>query len=105
VLPEGFFVAVKGDEYIGLSHALSLEKGVSLYQGLTGVKPAYRHLGIGLAMKVRVIAFAQATGHQTIRAENDAKNSPMLAMNEKLGYIRTPDLITFEKQFGSAAQP
>ena len=98
VLPEGFFVAVKGDEYIGLSHVLSLEKGVSLYQGLTGVKPEYRHLGIGLAMKLRVIAYAQATGHKTIRAENDAKNSPMLAMNEKLGYIRRPDLITFEKQ-------
>ena len=98
VLPEGFFVAVKGDEYIGLSHVLSLEKGVSLYQGLTGVKPEYRHLGIGLAMKLRVIAYAQATGHKTIKAENDAKNSPMLAMNEKLGYIRRPDLITFEKQ-------
>ena len=98
VLPEGFFVAVKGDEYIGLSHVLSLEKGVSLYQGLTGVRPPYRHLGIGLAMKLRVIAYAQATGHKTIKAENDAKNSPMLAMNEKLGYIRRPDLITFEKQ-------
>jgi len=96
-LPEGFFVAVKGDEYIGLSHVLSLEKGVSLYQGLTGVKPQYRRQGIGLAMKVRGIAYAQATGHAIIRAENDAKNSPMLAMNERLGYIRKPDLITFEK--------
>jgi len=98
VLPEGFFVAVKGDEYIGLSHVLSLEKGVSLFQGLTGVKPPYRRLGIGLAMKVRIIAYAKATGHKTIRAENDAKNIPMLAMNERLGYIRKPDLITFEKQ-------
>jgi mycothiol synthase len=97
-LPEGFFVAVKGDEYIGLSHVLSLEKGVSLYQGLTGVKPQYRRLGIGLAMKVRAIAYAKTTGHTIIMAENDAKNSPMLAMNERLGYIRKPDLITFEKQ-------
>jgi GNAT superfamily N-acetyltransferase len=99
VLPEGFFVAVKGDEYIGLSHILSLEKGVSLYQGLTGVKPQYRRMGIGLAMKIRGIAYARATGHTTIMAENDAKNSPMLAMNERLGYVRKPDLITFEKQF------
>ncbi len=98
-LPQGFFVAVKGDEYIGLSHVLSLEKGVSLYQGLTGVKPQYRRLGIGLAMKVRNIAYAKATGHGTIMAENDAKNGPMLAMNERLGYVRKPDLITFEKQW------
>lgn len=97
-LPEGFFVAVKGNEYIGLSHLLSHKKGVSLFQGLTGVKPQYRRLGIGLAMKIRGIAYAKATGHTTIMAENDAKNSPMLAMNEKLGYVRKPDLITYEKQ-------
>jgi mycothiol synthase len=97
-LPEAFFVAVKGDEYIGLSHVLSVEKGFSLYQGLTGVKSQYRRMGIGLAMKIRVIAYARATGHSIIRAENDAKNSPMLAMNQRLGYVRKPDLITFEKQ-------
>ncbi len=62
-LPEGFFVAVKGDEYIGLSHVLSSEKGVSLYQGLTGVSPPYRRQGIGLAMKIRGIAYAKASGY------------------------------------------
>lgn len=96
-IPEAFFVAVKGEEYIGLSHLQSMEKGVSLYQYLTGVKPAYRRLGIGLAMKLRCINYARATGHATIKTENDAKNLPMLAMNHKLGYIRKPDLITFEK--------
>lgn len=98
VLPDGFFVAVKGDDYIGLSHVLSSEKGVSLYQGLTGVQPAYRRLGIGMAMKIRAIAYAQVNGYASIQAENDAKNIPMLAMNESLGYVREPDLITFQKQ-------
>jgi mycothiol synthase len=102
VLPEGFFVAVKGDEYIGLSHVLVREKNVSLYQGLTGVKPQYRRLGIGLAMKVRAITYAKLNGYSAILAENDAKNTPMLAMNEKLGYIHKPDLITFEKQWNLA---
>jgi GNAT superfamily N-acetyltransferase len=97
-IPQAFFVAVKGDEYIGLSHVLSMEKGVSLYQGLTGVKPPYRRRGIGLAMKVRGIAYAQASGHARILAENDAKNIPMLAMNARLGYVHKPALITFEKQ-------
>jgi mycothiol synthase len=96
-LPEGFFIAVKEDEYIGLSHVLVRKKGTSLYQGLTGVKPEYRRLGIGMAMKLRAIAYAKATGYSTILAENDAKNIPMLSMNEKLGYVRKPDLITFEK--------
>jgi mycothiol synthase len=100
-LPEGFFVAVSGEEFIGLSHVLSSDKGVSLYQGLTGVKPQYRRQGIGLAMKIRAIAYARATGHTLIMAENDAKNRQMLAMNERLGYVRKPELITFEKQWGS----
>jgi GNAT superfamily N-acetyltransferase len=97
-IPEAFFVAVRGDEYLGLSHLVTIEKGVSLYQGLTGVKPPYRRLGIGLALKVRGIAYARAGGYATIKAENDAKNRPMLAMNEKLGYARKVDVITFEKQ-------
>ena len=97
VLPEGFFIAVKGDEYVGLSHVLSSEKGISLYQGLTGVQPAYRRLGLGLSMKLCAIEFARLNGYLRIRAENDARNLPMLSMNEKLGYVRKPDLITFEK--------
>jgi GNAT superfamily N-acetyltransferase len=97
-LPDGFFVAVKGEEYIGLSHVLESEKGVILYQGLTGVQPQYRRHKIGLAMKIRCIAYARANGYTTIKAENDAKNLPMLAMNERLGYVRKPDVITFEKQ-------
>ena len=95
-IPDGFFVAVKGDEFIGLSHILESEKGVSLYQGLTGVKPEYRRYGIGIAMKVRGIKYAQEHGYTLIMAENDAKNIPMLAMNERLGFVRQPEIITFE---------
>ena len=97
-IPDGFSVAVKQDEYIGLSHVLVSEKGVSLYQGLTGVKPQFRRSGIGLAMKIRGIAYAKAHGYSFILAENDAKNIPMLTMNERLGFVRKPGLITFEMQ-------
>ncbi len=97
-LPDGFFVAVRGEEYIGLSHVQTVEKGVLLYQALTGVKPQYQRLGIGLALKVRAIAYARASGHSRILADNDSKNTPMLAMNQKLGFVRKSELITFEKQ-------
>lgn len=96
--PEGFFVAVKGDEYIGLSHVLLFQKDAILFQGLTGVKAPYRRQGIGIALKARVIKYAKAAGYTIIKAENDAKNTPMLALNERLGYVRQPDLVTFEKQ-------
>jgi mycothiol synthase len=104
VLPQGFFIAVKGDEYIGLSHVISAQKGVSLYQALTGVRPPSQRQGIGLAMKIRGITYAKATGHALIFADNDAKNLPMLAMNEKLGFVRKSELVTFEKQCHPSAQ-
>ncbi len=106
-IPEAFFIAVQGDEYIGLSHVLSSERGISLYQGLTGVKPPYRHQGIGLAMKLRAIAYARATGYAIIKAENDAKNIPMLSLNARLGFVCLPDVITFEtnlKRLGFTAR-
>ena len=99
-LPDGFFVAVKGDEYIGLSHVQTLEEGVSLYQAFTGVKPQYRHMGIGLALKLRIIAFALQSGYTMIRTENDADNLPMMALNESLGYERKSEKITFQKELG-----
>lgn len=96
-LPQAFFVAVRGEEYVGLSHSLVVEPGVLLYQGLTGVKAPWQRLGIGLAMKVRGIAHAKAAGYRTLRADNDARNLPMLALNETLGFVRTEQQITFEK--------
>ena len=41
-------------------------------------------------MEIRCIAYAQANGYTQILAENDAKNIPMLAMNERLGFVRKP---------------
>jgi len=98
VPPDAFFVAVRGDEYVGMSHLLISEKDVSFYQGLTGVRPGFQHRGLGLAFKLKAIDYAQRNGYKTIRSENDAKNIPMLKMNEKLGFVRKSELITFEKQ-------
>lgn len=48
--------------------------------------------GARLAIKIRTHAYV------CIYPGNDARNIPMLAMNERLGYVRKPDLITFEKE-------
>jgi GNAT superfamily N-acetyltransferase len=98
VPPDAFFVAVRGGEYIGMSHLLISEKGVSFYQGLTGVRPEFQHQGLGLALKLKAIAYAKQNGYKIIRSENDARNIPMLKLNEKLGFARKSELITFEKQ-------
>ncbi len=94
-LLDGFFVAIHGDEYVGLTQLLN--NGDSLYQGLTGVKHDYRRKRIAMALKVRAIAYARKIGKATIKTNNDISNKPMLAINDRLGYARQPDKIFFKK--------
>jgi len=52
----------------------------------TGVIPAFRGRGIGLAMKQRSLSWAAAAGITRVITQNDATNAPMLAINARLGY-------------------
>ena len=52
----------------------------------TGVIPAFRGRGIGLAMKQHSLSWAAAAGITRVITQNDATNAPMLAINARLGY-------------------
>jgi len=54
--------------------------------GGTGVIPAFRGRGIGLAMKQHSLSWAAAVGITRVITQNDATNAPMLAINARLGY-------------------
>lgn len=43
------------------------------------------------------MAYAKTHGYREIRARNDALNTPMLHINERLGFVREPAWIGFEK--------
>jgi RimJ/RimL family protein N-acetyltransferase len=68
-----------------------------LYQGITGPRREYRGRGLARALKLRTIEYARAQGKREIRTWNDTLNAPMLAINVKLGFVRQPAWITFEK--------
>lgn len=98
-LAEGHFVAVHKGEYVGMSGLWQSKAENGFTNDLTGVKRAYRHRGIALALKLRAIAYAMQEGGIFIKTWNDSPNDAMLAINAQLGYVRKAAWITFLKEF------
>jgi mycothiol synthase len=100
--PEGFFVALDGGEYVGLT---MLERGLAdptkLHTDLTGVVPSHRRRGIATALKVSALARAKATEALYVETDNE-ENNPMLALNVRLGFRPTPGWLHMRKRLEGA---
>ncbi len=98
VLLDAFFLAKKGDLFIGES-ALKRSDGDPgmLHQQLTAVMAAFRGQGIAQALKAATVAYAQERGYQVIRTFNSSRNEAMLAINDKFGFVRMPAWVGFAK--------
>jgi len=94
--PWTYLVAVKDGEYIGLSYGDEDRENRVFDIDMTGVRQAYRGMGVATALKVRGVAWAREHRYATIRTWNDTANVAILALNEKLGFVRQPALIFFE---------
>jgi GNAT superfamily N-acetyltransferase len=98
-LPEGNFIALDGDRYVGMSTLKTSQASPDeLYVGFTGVLREYRGKGIAMALKLRTIAFARERGTRTLKTWNDSTNRPMLRINEALGFARQPAWVSHLKQ-------
>lgn len=96
VLHDGFFVAVDGPEYVGMSTLW--KEGERLLNAMTGVKRGHRGVGLATALKLRGIRYAQEHGGLELSTMNDAPNAAMIGINEKLGYVRSPAWVRYEKR-------
>jgi GNAT superfamily N-acetyltransferase len=96
-LPDAYWIAVHGDEYVGTSGLSSSQGNKDLYTGLTGVKRAYRHKGIALALKIMGIRYAKVNGNPIIKTWNESNNRPMLEINERLGFVKEPAWLEYIK--------
>ncbi|MGQ0570022.1 MAG: GNAT family N-acetyltransferase [Armatimonadota bacterium] len=104
-LPDAHFLAMDGHRYIGVSalYRPLAQPGV-LQQDLTGVLREYRGKGIAMALKLQTVGYAREHGYHEIRTWNDARNRPMLRINEALGFVKQPAWIGYEKTLTSSGE-
>lgn len=91
ILQDAYFIAVHGDQYIGLRELGTYQDSDTLMGGLLGVRREYRQRGIGLAMQLRGIAYARQHGYRLLKTCTAVQNAPMQALFDKLGYTRDPE--------------
>ena len=98
VLPDAYFIAKRGDEYVGVSD-VSLFEAVpgGLTQGFTGVKRDYRRRELATALKVHEILYARSHGYQIIQSFNKPEQVAIRALNEKLGFVLMFEHVMLEK--------
>ena len=98
VLPDAYFIAKRGDEYVGVSD-VSLFEAVprGLTQGFTGVKRDCRRRGLATVLKLCGIVYAQTHGYEIIQSFNKPKQPAIRALNEKLGFELMFENVLLEK--------
>jgi len=95
--PEGFFVAIDGDEYVGVSMLeLDLANPTKLQTDLTGVVRSHRRRGIATALKVHALSKAKTTDVEFVETDNE-ENNPMYVLNVKLGFEPIPGWVHLRK--------
>jgi mycothiol synthase len=94
---DAYFVAVKDGEYIGLAYNTVDLENQTIEVEMTGVRREHRGQGIATALKLKGVAYAQKNGFRTMVTGNDTLNLSILAINEKMGFVREPELIFYVK--------
>jgi GNAT superfamily N-acetyltransferase len=90
-------LAYDGDAPAGLATLLPLEADEYL-NALTGVLREYRGRGLARALKVVSGQAARETGRRYLVTNNNARNAPMLAVNDALGFQRETGLLHLRRR-------
>lgn len=94
-LPDGWFVALDGQEYVGLSNLWrNFHDDKQWDTGFTGVKRSHRRRGIATALKVNALAYAKSQGITATITDNE-ENNPMFLLNMQLGFVPQPANLDF----------
>lgn len=94
---EGTFLALDKGELIGMTMFWKGDMDDDFHTGLTGVRRAYRGRGIATALKVSALSYAKSVGAPRVHTDNDTSNVEMIAINDKLGFVKQPARISMLK--------
>lgn len=96
--PEGQIVAIatNSGEFAGMC-AVTINDEGRAYNLHTGIARNYRGQKLAQVLKLLAIRYARDKGAARIETDNDSRNGPMLAINEKLGYRRGRGKYQYEK--------
>jgi mycothiol synthase len=98
-LPDACFVAREGDRYVGVCILHRSEDDPSCLSHLfTGVDRAYRGRGVANALKLATIDYGRRRGYARILTVVESNNPGMMALNEKLGFVRRGGRVVFSRQ-------
>jgi GNAT superfamily N-acetyltransferase len=103
--PEGIFFATHRDALIGMTMFWRGELDTALHTGLTGVVRPFRGRGVAKALKVTALTFAKTQGVGRVITDNDTTNLEMIAINDKLGFVKQPAWISLHKTLPDTPQP
>lgn len=96
--PDGWFIALKNDKFIGWSAVFPNVVDHSVMQtGITVIDRPYRRIGLATAMKATGLAYAKALGKAKIVTSNSSLN-PMLELNKSLGFVTTYSSVEMKKK-------
>lgn len=86
-------LALRDDRLIGMLLMYDNAEGTA-YIGMAAVDPGSRRLGVARALKVELAARAARAGWHRLETFNDGANERMRGLNEELGYIYRPRLLS-----------
>ena len=105
-LPEATMVARVGDRYVSETSLETVPgEGDTLHIGYTGTLREFRGQGLATELKHRAIGYAKAHGYRYVTTDNDSLNTPILRINQALGFRIERTTIRGEKLLKESLRP
>ena len=92
------WIARDGDDIVGISQLSYPPVRGAVETDWTGTARKVRGRGVARALKCETLMQAIALGVDKVRTDNDSTNTPILHINETMGYRRRPDMVQYLKE-------
>ncbi len=98
--PDAQFIAIdtRTGEWVAMSAITVFDGADHAYNLFTGTDMRYRGRKLAQAVKTLALRKARTYGVGSVRTSHTSTNEPIIAIDIKLGYVRTPGMLVMEKE-------